>query len=84
MSRREYELEELIPFGGGKATQEVNRQELAGLRAAAKERNILATLVERQDELLACYRLGRRPSASTLDEITALRQALDKLRLGPA
>lgn len=33
--RREYTLEELIPFGGGRATQDANRAELARLRATS-------------------------------------------------
>lgn len=40
LERREYTLEELVPFGGGKATQDANRAELARLRAievAARE-----------------------------------------------
>lgn len=33
--RKEYELEELVRFGGGKKTQEANAAELKGLRAKA-------------------------------------------------
>lgn len=44
--RREYTLEELIPFGGGKATQDANRAELARLRAieagAARQESVKA------------------------------------------
>lgn len=51
MTRREYTLEQLIPFGGGKATQEANAAELARLRAGEAEvrrlRAALAPLVER-------------------------------------
>jgi hypothetical protein len=37
-------------------------------------------LVNMQDRLLACYRIGTRPSGATLDKIRQLRAELERLR----
>jgi hypothetical protein len=38
---------------------------------------MLRRLVEAQNELLACYRLGKRPSGKLLDELRAVKKGLE-------
>jgi hypothetical protein len=50
-----------------------------GIRDAAEERDLLRELVSLKDQLLACYRVGKRPSDKLLDGLHRVQEQLRKL-----
>lgn len=83
LERREYTLEELIPFGGGRATQEANRAELARLRAieaaAEAHRVEVLTLIDSRQAVIDERNSARADVAQLRNHIFGCMQYLHNI-----